>query len=142
MTPPLKITLNNCLDALPAHIEAMETHLKSQGVNEHDIYRSEIIVEELVTNTIKYGYKDSQTHEISIELILTADSIHLLITDDADPFDPTVPPPQEANTLSPLKKREIGGLGLLLVKKFANTFSYKRIGKKNQQTVTLKRSKT
>jgi len=142
MPPPLKIILINCLDALPAPIEEAEAYLKDQEVNQHDRHTTELVIEELVTNTIKYGYSDTQVQEISIELSLSPGSICLKIIDNANPFDPTTPPQKKVDTHSSLEKREIGGIGLLLVKKFAETFSYERIENKNKQTITIKRSKT
>lgn len=141
MPAPLKITLSNCLDALPVCIESVEAYLQSQGANKDDINRTELIIEELVTNTIKYGYKDSRTHEISIKLSLTPKNICLQIIDDADPFDPTTTRPQQINIDSNLEKREIGGIGLLLVKKLATSFGYERVGRMNKQTITLKRNR-
>ena len=49
----------------------------------------------------------------------------LNIRDDAIQFDPTVK--KDADVTAKAEERDIGGLGIYLVKKVAKEFSYKRV---------------
>lgn len=91
--------------------------------------RVNLVVEELVLNTISYGYSDNANHEIFLDLESGKDSISLQITDDAKEFNPTQA--KEVNTHLEINEREIGGLGIHLVKNLTDKFTYERSDSKN-----------
>jgi anti-sigma regulatory factor (Ser/Thr protein kinase) len=138
----LTLTLTNSLEALAARIKAAGAYLTEQGVGIQDTNHAELVIEELVTNIIKYGCKDMLEHEIHIELAVFPKHIRIQIIDDAAPFDPTAPLPSDHNADIPLEKRSLGKLGLVLVKKLTHDFQYKRCGVQNKQTLILNRSAT
>jgi len=84
-----------------------------------------IIIDEMVTNTIQYAYDDKDPHEIMIDLILKADRLIIYYIDDGKKFDPT-----KSKTPSHLAKdlhdKPIGGLGIYLVKNISDNMIYKR----------------
>ena len=57
----------------------------------------------------------------------------LIVEDNGQPFDPTQEVPTD--TTSPLAERPIGGLGLHLVKSFANRLSYEFADGRNRVIV-------
>jgi sigma-B regulation protein RsbU (phosphoserine phosphatase) len=79
--------------------------------------RLELVLEELITNTIKYGYKGSDTHFIRIEMQGTNDGIEVLVIDDAETFDPVKG--HEEGLASERRDDVPGGRGLLLVNSLA-----------------------
>lgn len=83
-----------------------------------------LAIEELGTNWIKYGAKDSPEGFMTLELFHGNDALTLKTTDPGCPFNPLdVPPPQ---TELPPEQREPGGLGILLLRKMADRMSYER----------------
>ena len=52
------------------------------------ISRTRIVVEELFTNTIKYGYRGECDRPVRLKLVIDP-AIHLTFEDDAAHFDPT-----------------------------------------------------
>lgn len=82
----------------------------------------ELIVEELVTNILKYG--ESETPEITVDLSYDcgADKLELEIRDDTHPFDPTKA--EEADISSNVEERRIGGLGIYLVREKSTSMVY------------------
>jgi anti-sigma regulatory factor (Ser/Thr protein kinase) len=95
----------------------------------------DLCLEELVTNVIKYGYDEPAEHRIQIEFFLREGLLVLEITDDGCPFDPTHIP--EPNLDVPPEERQIGGLGIHLVRNFVDSMEYKR--ERNQNITTLKK---
>ncbi|MPN18347.1 hypothetical protein SDC9_165707 [bioreactor metagenome] len=94
-----------------------------------------LAIEELVANTIQYGYPTGMEDIISIEAIQSANVLTFIIQDAGVEFDPTVVP--EADINLNLEQRKIGGLGLFLAKKNMDEITYKRINNKN--ILTLKK---
>ena len=91
------------------------------------------IFDELISNIINYGYADDAEHEIEVNLELMGHRLVVTIADDGVPFNPlTVKPP---DTSAPLSEREIGGLGIHLVRKLVDDISYRR--RVDQNTISF-----
>ncbi len=92
-----------------------------------------IVFDELLSNIIQYAFDDDQKHTIHIEIKMNGSNLIIIIEDDGVPFNPF-----QQNTpdmkLS-LEEREIGGLGIHLVKNLMDECSYSRHTNKN--TLTL-----
>lgn len=87
-------------------------------------------LEELITNTMFYGYDDGNEHFIEINFIIEKDFIKVEILDDGNEFNPLLLP--EPDLTIPLNERRIGGLGIFLVKRIMDNVEYHRINSKNQ----------
>lgn len=96
----------------------------------------ELALEEMITNTIKYGYEDRAEHQIEVLITLEENLIRLTITDDGHEFNPLTIP--DADTSKPIEERDIGGLGIHLVRKLTASMNYKRVNGKNILEMTLK----
>lgn len=94
-----------------------------------------LALEELVTNTIFYGIKDDNPHVISVSFQLDEYVLSVEIRDDGIPFNPLEM--KEPDVDLPAEEREIGGLGIFLVKKVMDSFDYCREGHYN--VITLKK---
>ena len=87
--------------------------------------RLAVVVEELVSNAIRHG---AEGGAIAIDLTLTAgeSEIALALTDDGVAFDPTA-----QRSFSGPDADTGGGVGLALVKAWANAFAYRRENGRN-----------
>lgn len=94
-----------------------------------------LCLEEVVTNIISYGYKDSAIHDIIVNLRLNDNEIEIEVIDDALAFDPLINP--EPDIKKPLEERPIGGLGIFLVKKLTDEIKY--IREKNHNVLKMKK---
>lgn len=131
------IRIPNTLAGLTAGAAGMREFLGSIGVSEEVAFALDLAYEELVTNTIKYAYADANPHEIDILVEVDQDAVELQVCDDGQEFDPTI---QEApDTSLPVEDRPIGGLGLLLVQKLTDSFTYQRSENKNFTRIRKRR---
>lgn len=92
-----------------------------------------LCLDELLNNTISYGYADQEQHSIAIALSLADDVLVVEIRDDATPFDPRkvvfdTPSGQ-------LRARRIGGLGVHFVRTLIHELGYSRVGGHNVVTI-------
>lgn len=80
--------------------------------------------DELLNNVISYGYEEESEHEIGITMTMITDRVTIIITDDGHPFNPfnKLAP----DTTSSLEDREIGGLGIHLVRNLMSKVAYRR----------------
>lgn len=82
-----------------------------------------LALDEVITNTISYGYEDDDEHEIAIEIALQDGIVTVDIVDDAKPFDPLDAPKPDIH--APIETRAIGGLGVHIVKSLMDRVSYR-----------------
>lgn len=94
-----------------------------------------LVIEEAVVNVINYAYPKEEHQHIYLSAHLHEGSIVLVLTDTGKEFDPTLAPNVDI-TLS-AEEREIGGLGIFLIRQIMNEVRYERIDGKN--VLTLKK---
>ena len=103
------------------------------GVPAGDRRRINLIFDELLSNIITYAFNDEEEHIINVAVSLERDRLVVSIADDGRPFNPFGRIPPETDL--PVDDREIGGLGLHLVKKVMDEVTYERLGTKNVATL-------
>jgi serine/threonine-protein kinase RsbW len=89
-----------------------------------------LMLDELITNVVMHGFRDSGEGSIEVTLSIDGDSIDAMVRDSARAFDPFSIP--EADTTLPADERAIGGLGVHFVRKMSDSFSYRRDGDINE----------
>ena len=112
-----------------------------QFVEDHDLpaasgYKINLILEELLTNSIQHGFGDQNDGYVVVELKQIESQIQIKVKDNAAPFDPFASAPAP-DISSDVEDRSVGGLGVFLVKELAKTYSYNRIDDENQIILNL-----
>ena len=93
------------------------------------LFQVELVLEESLMNIVWHAFDDDQTHPIALHLADTGDAVEMRFEDDGKPFDPTA---ARAPVLpSSLDEATPGGLGLVLVRKFARSIAYTRTAGRN-----------
>ena len=133
MRPEFRLVVKNHLAEIPPATELAARWLVSRGIAEHHTHFARLVIDEVVSNCVKYGYRDSCEHHIEIEIAHEADLLLVSIIDDGHPFNPLEHP--EPDTSLPIEQREIGGLGIHLLRKMADRIEYERIEGRNRLTL-------
>ena len=114
--------------------ERIDEFCAAQGVSPAIAYAVNLSVDELLTNTISYGYEDGAAHRIDIAVRMDESVIVVEIADDAAPFDPFEA--ERPDTGATIEDRPIGGLGVHLVREMMDGHRYCRRGGRNIVTLT------
>ena len=92
-----------------------------------------LVMEEMVVNVISYVYPEGKTAEI--ELVAESDGKELtfVLSDQGKEFDPTLSdnPDLDVNPA----ERDLGGMGIYIVKNIMNEVTYQRLEGKNLLTM-------
>ena len=105
----------------------------SQGLPEPIVFVINLALDELITNAVTHGFTGVTEPRIDIGLRVDGLTLVLTIEDNGHPFDPTADSHPDLD--SPLEAREIGGLGLHLVKTFASRVDYRYLDGRNCLTL-------
>jgi serine/threonine-protein kinase RsbW len=99
----------------------------------------DIVLDELLVNTISYGYPDGRAGRISLRMQVD-DGVTIVIEDDGDAFDPLSVAPPDLDT--DLEHRQIGGLGVHFVRSMMDSADYQRVDGVNRITLTKQLSRS
>ena len=131
----LRLDIANRLDALNEALERLEAFLEAEGAPLKLAYVARLTLEELATNTIKYGYDNPDEHHIGVVVQLGSPAT-MTIEDDGHPFNPLTDAP-EPDLAASAEDRPIGGLGLHMVKSLTASLDYQRQGHHNRLRVVF-----
>ena len=86
--------------------------------------------EELFNNIVFHGAKDRDDIDISCRMTVTESHVRVCFKDNGPQFSPlTWPPPQPYDTV---ENAQVGGLGVQMVRNYAETFDYEWAEGQNQ----------
>ena len=119
----LSVRLENRLDEIQRVDTAIEEFTEQLSLPFAVVFQIRLVVEELFTNIVSYGYDDDAIHEVLVTVEYANDRIELNLVDDAKQFNPLVVDPHhnEADTIEEL---DIGGKGWTIVRAYMDEFDY------------------
>jgi anti-sigma regulatory factor (Ser/Thr protein kinase) len=133
MPTQLKLEFKNTLPDLSKALDTALNWLTPFNLPPDASYLTILAMEELATNTINFGYTNNEEHLIGVELNIESDRLVVQYVDDGVYFNPL--DVQEPDTSLPVEERPTGGLGILLLRKIADTMTYLRDHEKNLVTI-------
>ena len=95
----------------------------------------ELAAEEILINIIKYAYPDT-AGSIEVSCEHHDKSISITVVDEGVPFN--ILAAKMPNTSLPLEEREIGGMGIFLMRQFVDDITYTYTHGKNKVTLIKK----
>jgi anti-sigma regulatory factor (Ser/Thr protein kinase) len=117
----------------PAELRAMAAWFRDvaerAGLDADLRWKAEVCLNEATTNIVTHAYDDVRPHAVSLEIQPMPHAVRITIVDDGRPFNPleAAPPPEVAS----IEEAPIGGLGIHLIRSFAQEVSYRRDGDRN-----------
>ncbi|MDD2365055.1 MAG: ATP-binding protein [Desulfuromonadaceae bacterium] len=135
----MSLCLPATLDSLDEIGKYVVAATSEAGLDTKPAYGLRLAVDEIATNIITHGYEEAGIDgNISISAELTASTLKIVIEDTGIPFDPLSRKlPGEDILNLPLEERDIGGLGIFLVLKGVDDFSYVFTDGKNRNIFVM-----
>ena len=129
-----RLTLPNDIETIPQLNEFIDGFCEERGIDFDITMRLNLAIEEAVVNVMSYAYPKGTVGNVDIEVEADEDYITFVIRDSGVPFDPTQKEDPDID-LNP-SERQIGGLGIYIVKNIMNEVTYQRLEGKNLLTMT------
>lgn len=123
-----QLRLRGTLDALKEIAGYVKAAAESAGLDSKKSYRLRLAVDEVAANIVIHGYQEAGLYgDLTVIALVTGNSVTITLEDSGLAFDPgTIPMPDEESLCLPVEERAIGGLGIFLVLKGVDSFSYQR----------------
>ena len=131
-----ELTVDAAIENIPAVTSFVEEQLEQVGCPMKAMMQINIAIDELFGNIAQYAYTP-KTGKATVRVEVTENPMAVVITfiDNGIPYDPLAK--ADPNVSLPADERQIGGLGIFMVKKSMDEINYEY---KNGQTIlTIKK---
>jgi sigma-B regulation protein RsbU (phosphoserine phosphatase) len=95
-----------------------------------------LAIEEAVVNVMNYAYPKGVKGMVNIDATISSKGLKFVINDNGTPFDPTAK--AEVDTTLSAEERNIGGLGIHLIRQIMDSINYEYIDGRNVLTLLKK----
>lgn len=126
----LQYTLVAERDRLPELTAMLQRFWSEAGLSEEGLFHFELALEEIFLNVASYAVEDGRLPTARVSLERQGEDVVLTIEDDGPAFDPLSVAP--ADTTLPLEERQVGGLGIHLVRQTMDAVDYARTEGRNR----------
>jgi sigma-B regulation protein RsbU (phosphoserine phosphatase) len=130
------VELKNDLSEIARLALIVDDFAQRHQVESQTARKMNLVLDEILTNIISYGYDDSGEHWITASFNLERGYWTVEVEDDGKPFNPLDTPEPDTHQL--LEERPIGGLGIHLVRKNVDELEYRRQKDKNILVMKMK----
>lgn len=122
------------LDNLNSLIDFVINGIKDTRIDKKTLSKLRLVCEEIIINIINYAYPDGDG-DVFISFDITGDNkLVIVVMDNGISFNPLLK--EEPDIYESVENRDIGGLGIFMVKKIMDSIEYERVDDKNIITMS------
>jgi anti-sigma regulatory factor (Ser/Thr protein kinase) len=122
----LEMTLRNDISEVARVIDAVEVFGERNDLPAKKLFQLNLVLDELITNIVSYGFEGQSGCEISLSLELRDGIVDAELVDNGKAFNPVEAELPELG--EGIEDRRIGGLGIRLVRTYVDRLDYRRDG--------------
>ena len=132
-------SIDNSIEKLGELTQWLADWMLLHEVDKSAAYKLRFAMEEIASNAVYYGFPTGSSGTVTVRVTADADLpvYSLEILDDGEAFNPLEETP-EADPDLLLDEREIGGLGVFLVKNLSDDCHYQRVNGWNHLTMSIR----
>lgn len=121
------------LDAVSGAMSFAAMALRQEGLGPGVVARAELILEELLRNTILHGHGGDSAHSVWVGV----DGTCLVYEDEAPAFNPLAQGASPPDPTLPVEELAVGGVGLLLIRQLGGAVAYRYHEGRNRIEIVL-----
>lgn len=123
---------DNRLDEIAQLADALEQWASEMRVPQATIGSINLMLDELITNVVTYGYPAMQHGEILVKAWVSPGRLDVQLRDHAFAYNPLAA--SEPDLQAGIDERAIGGLGVHFVRQLADEVTYERANENGKET--------
>jgi anti-sigma regulatory factor (Ser/Thr protein kinase) len=125
----VRLTVKNRIEDLLRVNSVFESFATQHDIGGRLRYHLLVSIEEIMTNIIKYGFDEEGVHSIHVTFRHIQGQIEMEFEDRGREFNPLEIAEPDLDT--PIENRQLGGLGIHLVRQMMDETKYRREGDRN-----------
>lgn len=125
-----KLVIENKIEQLALLPGFVEELCEELGLGMELVFNLNLVLEEAMTNVVMYAYPEGESHQIWLTVSEHEGVLSAVLEDEGTPFDPTQVP--DADVSLSAEERQIGGLGIFLMRQIMDEVSYEYAGNRNR----------
>jgi serine/threonine-protein kinase RsbW len=123
------------LEKLPTLLTWVRAQIERSSLISKKKKRFELAVEEAIVNILHYAYPSHQLGEMILIVKGNSKQLDVIIRDQGISFNPLLQESKDQRDLN-LQDMEVGGMGIAMIKKYADVVSYERKESFNELKLT------
>ena len=132
-----ELTIEATPENVDKAIEFVDEMLEKYGCGMKEQMAIDVAVDELFANIAHYAYNPETGYAtVKVEVVEDPLSVEITFVDNGKPYDPLAK--ADPDTTQSIEDREIGGMGILIVKKSMDAVDYEYKDGKNILTIKKK----
>lgn len=128
-----ELTIKNKIEELQHVNEFVDDIGRELNLDDELLMNLNLVMEEMVSNVVFYAYPEGKEAEIELLAESNGHELTFVLSDRGKEFDPTMKEDADPN-INPAD-REIGGMGIFIVKNIMNDVTYQRLQGRNLLTM-------
>jgi anti-sigma regulatory factor (Ser/Thr protein kinase) len=132
----LTLKVANDLAVIPQTAAELDAFCATHAISSRTAHRFNLALEEVLTNVIAYAFPAGERHAIDVRIAWRDGTLHATVSDDGVAFNPLARPAPDLQ--APIEQRQVGGLGIHLLRTLAETADYRRDGDRNILTFSMR----
>ena len=130
----IEMTVEADMENFGKIIEVVDTQLESIDCPMKTQMQIDMAIDEIFTNIVSYGYKDEKG-SVTVNLEIIKEPLQAIVTfiDKGIPYNPLEK--EDPSISGTAEERQIGGLGIFMVKKSMDDMIYENIDGQNILTI-------
>jgi len=129
MNTIFQFILRGNLDEIDHLVNKLDQFSQESGIDVATKNQVNLILEELFTNSVNYGFKDIQDAQVNIQISLSDGKLEIVYQDNGIAYNPLEI--EDPEFMLSVEDMPIGGLGVFFVKAMTDEVQYKRDGRLN-----------
>ena len=128
--PMMRLVIDSQLSEIRRATELVDKFKARHSLGEEDANAIHVVLDEVLSNSIRHGLGNAKAHEIAVTLELSGGEIMVEVEDDGVAYDPTQAP--AAMLEGTLDERTGGGLGITFIRALTHSIEYRRVDGRNR----------
>jgi anti-sigma regulatory factor (Ser/Thr protein kinase) len=122
MTKLATFKMKAVLENVPRAMTCVREAAQATGLDERALYQIELAVDEACANIVQHAYQGTKQGDMEISCYQETHRFVIRIRDWGRSFDPEAVPDPDVE--APLEDRNLGGLGLFLIRQFMDDVQF------------------
>ena len=133
MMDEFHVSLSPRLSAVHSISRMVEEFGDANRLPHPKVYMINLALDELITTSVNYGFDGVANPKIEVTVRIEGGALVLTTVDNGRPFDPTAVATPDID--ASVERRPIGGLGLHIIRTFADRMTYEFENGRNRLTL-------